>query len=111
MRMRRTNLTPGKYRGSRPVTVRLSLVGSNALSLSLLSTLVNFLPAVVLLQFGASNSKDAKSRILGFCTRGSFGLEVSGGQRKFPGGQDCSKVFLGSRLNWQAEALRARFGS
>ncbi len=71
MRMRRTNLTPGKYRGSRPVSVRLSLVGSNALSLSLLSTLVNFLPAVVLLQFGASNSKDAKSRILGFCTRGS----------------------------------------
>ena len=40
---------------------------------------------------------------------GSFGLEVSGGQRKFPGGQNCSKVLLGSRLNWQAEALRARF--
>ena len=23
---------------------------------------------------------------------GSFGLEVSGGQRKFPGGQNCSKT-------------------
>ena len=42
---------------------------------------------------------------------GSFGLEVSGGQRKFPGGQNCSKTSLGSRLNWQAEALRARIDS
>ena len=42
---------------------------------------------------------------------GSFGLEVSGGQRKFPGGQNCSKTSLGSRLKWQAEALRARIDS
>ena len=83
MRMRRTNLTPGKYRGSRPVSVRLSLVGSNALSLSLLSTLVNFLPAVVLLQFGASNSEDAKSRILGFCTRGSSKVSCCGSTWKY----------------------------
>ncbi len=47
----------------------------------------------------------------GRSTTRSFGLEVCGGQRKFPGGQNISKVFLGSRLNWQAEALRARFSS
>ena len=39
---------------------------------------------------------------------GSFGLEVCRGQRKFPGGQNCSRSSLGSRLNWQAQALRAR---